>query len=93
MIITLMRICKYYFTDITVMSFFHHYHKMKDVNIVHIHLHHTIIIRTIGTFTKIYKKMTSIYYELTHNFYIYYRTSNYMEMKISVNDHNTCEYL
>ena len=44
-------------------------------------------------FTKIYKKKTSIYYELTHNLYIYYRTSNYMEMKISLNDHNTFEYL
>ena len=87
-----MRICKYYFTDITVMSFVHHYHKMKDVDIVHIRLYHTII-HTIGTSQKIYKNLASIYYELTHNLYIYYITSDYMEMKISLKDHNTSEYL
>ena len=37
--------------------------------------------------------MSTMHYELTHNLYIYYRTSNYMEMKISLNDHNTSEYL
>ena len=44
-------------------------------------------------FTKIYKKLSSIHYELTHNLYIYYRTSNYTEMKIYLNDHHTSEYL
>ena len=39
MIITLMRICKYYFTDITVMSFTQHYHKMKDAYIVHMYIY------------------------------------------------------
>ena len=37
MIITFMRICKYYFTDIPVMSFTHHDHKMKNANIVHMY--------------------------------------------------------
>ena len=75
------------------MSFIHHYHKMKHVYIVHIHLHHAIIIGTIGTSQKIYKKLTSIYYELTHNLYIHYITSDYMQMKISLNDHNSYQYL
>ena len=48
---------------------------------------------TIGTSQKIFKKLTSIHDELAHNLYIYYRTSDYMEMKISLNDHNTSEYL
>ena len=60
---------------------------------IHIYLHHTIIICVIQTSQKIYNRLTSIHYELTHNLYIYYRTSNYTEMKIYLNDHHTSEYL
>ena len=92
-IITFMRICKYYFTHIQIMSFIHHYHKMKNADIVHIHLHHTIIICVIQTAQKIYNKLTSFHYELPNNLHIYYRTSNYTEMKRYLNDHHTSEYL
>ena len=34
-----MSICKYYFTDIPVMSFIHHYHKMKNADIVHMYIY------------------------------------------------------
>ena len=42
-------------------------------------------------FTKDIPKVTDIYDELIQNLYIQSQKSDYMEMKISVNDHHTSE--
>ena len=44
-------------------------------------------------FTKKYNKLTSMHDELPNNLYIYYRTSNYTEMKRYLNHQHTSEYL
>ena len=56
-----------------------------------LHEHLSITVCTIGSSPKIYQKVTDIYYELIQNLYIQSQKSDYMEMKISVNDHHTSE--
>ena len=46
---------------------------------------------TIGSSPKIYQKVTDIYDELIKNLYIQSQKSDYMEMKISVDDNHTSE--
>ena len=45
----------------------------------------------IGSSPKMYQKVTHISDELIQNLYIQSQKLNYMEMKMSVNDHHTAE--
>ena len=76
------------------MSFMHYYQKNETClycKYLHVHLHLSITVGTIGSSPKIYQKVTDISDELTQNIYIQSQKSDYMEMKISVNDNHTSE--
>ena len=93
MIITLLSMCKYQFTYIThvIYALLSENERCLYCKYVHIHVHLSITVCTIGSSPKIYQKVTDISDELIQNLYIQSQKPDYMEMKISVNDHHTPE--
>ena len=68
MIITLVRIYKFYFAYVTLILFSTHYKKMKHVlycKYLHLSLHFSKTVGTIGTSPKLYKEITCVYFKLS----------------------------